>query len=470
MSLRGIVSRVTLVLLGLALVSVAGLAVTTTLMHQATTRLSEATAGLRAASGIEVNLLAHNVHAYLWLATGDPVRRELRDAAAARLDGWFALAREHAVSVEERQVIDEAEGAVRAHVANWDAIEADAVPPLEGYRRALASLAPATTVADRLLELNEAQAAEALAVSRRLNEATDLAALALALALGAVAIAGAVVIRRSIYLPLVGLRGAMARFAAGDLDARADTGGPDELAEAARDFNSLADRLERQRADRLAFIAAVAHDLKNPLSALKTAAAFLNRAGDDAARERRASLIRRQVDRMNRMLGDFLDISRIEAGRLELRPEPVDVAGVARNVTELFGAAAERHEVVVSAPPEPVVIEADPARLEQVFDNLISNAIKYSPEGGRVDVRVGRRNGSAVIEVEDHGIGIAPADRERIFEPFKRLQTRADLPGVGLGLSVTRKLVEGHGGRIAVESVPGRGSTFRVELPVAGHA
>jgi signal transduction histidine kinase len=468
-SLRGIVNAITLAMVGLALAAALGFAATTTLMHRATTRLSDATEGLRAAEEIESDLLVHNVQSYLWLSTGDPTHRQARDAAVGRLGDWLALARAHAVDRREVAIVDEVERAVRAHVANWETVEREGIPPLEGFRRTAASLEPAYRVADELVAVNLAQARQALAISERWNHGTDVAAAVAAVALAGVAFGGGFLLRRALYRPLLALRSAMHRFAAGDHPARADTRGPAELAEVARDFNRLADALQRERADRIAFVAAVAHDLKNPLAALKTAASRPAR-GDGAALDRRFALIRRQVDRMDRMLGDFLDISRIEAGQLELRPESVDVAHVARGVAELFGSAAAGHELVVSAPDQPVWIRADPVRIEQVFDNLISNAIKYSPDGGRVDVRVGRRDDAAVIEVQDRGIGIDPADREKIFEPFRRLDTRADLPGVGLGLAVTRKLIEGHGGRIDVDSAPGRGSTFRVELPAGGTA
>lgn len=470
MSLRKLVQALTLLMAGLALFSTAVLAIATTFANRATSRLADATGGLRSAEEIESDLLLHNLQAYLWLATGDPIHRQQRDLAVARLEAHLAESRRLAVDDEELAVVAEVERAVEAHLESWDQIRESGVPALDGFERAAVSLGPASTVADRLTALNIEQAERAVEDSRRLDRLTNVAAVALALALLALAGAGSVLIRRRLYVPFLSLREAMHRYAAGERQARASTRGPEEIADVARDFNEVAESLERERVDRLAFVGAVAHDLKNPLAALKVAVLRPARPGDPEAQERRTALARRQIERMERMLGDFLELSRLEAGRLELRVEEVDVAGVARDVAELFEGTSPRHRLEVSTPPEPVRARADRQRLEQILDNLVSNAIKYSPEGGPVELRVRRADGTAVVEVVDRGIGVAPADRERIFEPFRRLDAGAATPGMGLGLAVTRRLVERQGGHIAVESEPGRGSTFRVELPVAAPA
>jgi signal transduction histidine kinase len=470
LSLRGTVNVLTVLMFGLALVAAVAQGLTASSGRRAAVRLSGASMGLRAALEVESNLQEFNREAYLWLATGDANARDRRDAALKRIGVWLDVSRAHSFSDAESALIDETEHDVRTHVENYRQLETEAIPVLEGVRRATATLAPAASVADRLVALNAQQADEAYAASERSNRLADMASIFLALTMGGVALLGGLLVHRAIYRPVLALRAAMHRFAEGDPGARAETEGPRELAEVARDFNELADRLARQQRERLAFVGAVAHDLKNPLTALKAGTSLPLKAGDEAALERRLSLIRRQVDRMDRMLGDFLDVSRITAGQFELRPEPVDLTTVARHAVELFRDSADQHELELSAPSGQVVVNADPVRIEQVLQNLISNAIKYSPAGGRVDVRVKRQNGSAVLEVEDHGVGISPTDRERIFEPFRRLDTKVEIPGVGLGLSVTRKLVEGHGGHIAVDSTPGRGSTFRVELPAVGTA
>jgi signal transduction histidine kinase len=268
--------------------------------------------------------------------------------------------------------------------------------------------------------------------------------------------------------PVVGLIRAVTRFAGGEETSRSLPRGARELRQMSTTFNELADRLVRQNHDRLTFLSGVAHDLRTPLSAVRMATSFLQGGSQPASPEtlaRTLELVTRQVDRLDRMVGDLLDATRIEAGRLELRLETSDLRVLVDRAVELFRPSAGAHEIAVVAPAEPVLVQCDATRIEQVLNNLVSNAIKYSPAGGRVTVATSSQGTDAVVAVSDEGIGIAPEDRGRIFEPFRRTRTARELvPGVGLGLSVARKIVQAHGGRIDVDSEPGSGSTFWVRL------
>ncbi len=168
------------------------------------------------------------------------------------------------------------------------------------------------------------------------------------------------------------------------------------------------------------------------------------------------------------MVEDFLDAARIEAGQLTLSPEPCDVHKIAREVVDLFAGSSPRHRLELVGEPSPVV--ADPNRLAQVITNLVSNAIKYSPSGGRVRVAVApsRVRERVEISVSDDGIGIADDKRARLFEPFSRVHSSdVDVPGAGLGLSIVKRLLDAHRGGIEVASEPGRGTTFTAWLPPA---
>ena len=246
--------------------------------------------------------------------------------------------------------------------------------------------------------------------------------------------------------------------------------GARELRDMAATFNELADRLARQEADRLTFLGGIAHDLRNPLSALKMATDVVRLGKQPTSRERlerTLAIVARQIGRLDRMVGDLLDSTRIESGRLELRREPLDVRPVIGQVVELYRPVAPAHELVFVEPKEAVIADFDPTRIEQVITNLVSNAVKYSPHGGRVTVTAFAERSEAIVEVTDEGMGIPPEERDQIFEPFRRTRrSRELLPGVGLGLSVARKIVAGHGGSLEVESHVGAGSTFRVRLPL----
>jgi two-component system, OmpR family, sensor histidine kinase MtrB len=263
------------------------------------------------------------------------------------------------------------------------------------------------------------------------------------------------------------IRDAMKDFAGGQKDARAATHGPEEFRMIATQFNEMARAIARQHQNQTAFLAAIAHDLRNPIGALKLSAEILS--GPDATPEKLAGLmavIKRQVGSLDRMVADLLDSAKIESGHLELKFEELDARTMAQDAFDLFKSASPAHEFALTLPEKPVPIRCDRLRIEQVLNNLLSNAIKYSPAGGRVTLALQDRGNERLYQISDQGMGIAKEDVPYIFEPFRRVRrTKADIPGVGLGLSVARRIVHGHGGRIAVETEIARGTTFSVYLP-----
>jgi two-component system phosphate regulon sensor histidine kinase PhoR len=170
-----------------------------------------------------------------------------------------------------------------------------------------------------------------------------------------------------------------------------------------------------------------------------------------------------------RLVGDLLFVARVEVGQLSLEPGEVDLAAVVFEAVEGARPLADARGATLQLSVEPMPrLWGDGARLAQLLDNLVSNAVKFSGQAGRVEVRTERVNGHAVISVGDNGIGIAPSDVERLFERFFRSSsaTAQAIPGTGLGLTIAQAIVEGHGGRITVDSEEGVGTTFRVQLPI----
>jgi len=270
------------------------------------------------------------------------------------------------------------------------------------------------------------------------------------------------------------LAAAIERYARGERSTRVFERGPEEFRTIAQRFNDMASTLERQREDQLAFLAGVAHDLRNPLAALKMATTMISPDEPLPPEARMRDLFRRvdrQIDRQERMLYDFLDAARIESGNLELHMEACDLRDLVRATLDLYEPAAQTHQVLASVPDEPVRLTCDPLRIEQVLTNLVSNAIKYSPRGGSVRITVARRPDAVLVSVADEGLGISPDAIEHVFEPFHRAHApKESIPGIGLGLFVARRIVEAHGGRIVVESTLGVGSTFTVHLPLVASA
>lgn len=276
--------------------------------------------------------------------------------------------------------------------------------------------------------------------------------------------------RRAVARPMLALSNAMDRFGRGELGVQAPTGGAEELSRMSAQFNRMSTALADQRDARLAHLAGVAHDLRNPVAALRLSSELMDstRAPLDETARRSMAIVRRQVDRLARMIDDLLDATRIQAGHLELVFEEKDLRSALRTTAELFESTSPIHELVLAMPHEPLVVKCDELRIEQTLNNLVSNAIKYSPAGGRVRIVAQRQGATASISVTDHGIGIAPDEIPRIWDPFRRSgASRGEISGVGLGLWTAKKLVEAHGGTLEVSSVLGKGSTFTMTLPLA---
>jgi two-component system phosphate regulon sensor histidine kinase PhoR len=230
-------------------------------------------------------------------------------------------------------------------------------------------------------------------------------------------------------------------------------------------------RLERTEGMRRTFVADVSHELRTPIASIAAAAETLAEGGtDEADTKQLLDMIRRQSKRMRELIDDLMDLAQIESGAVELRKEEVSIPGLLREIAhDLAPAAAARSIRVVVDAGSDVSVEADRRRLGQILRNLIDNAIKFCRESGAVRLYAGRENGEAYVTVVDEGPGIPRAEQEKIFQRFyqvdrSRSKTR---PGTGLGLAIVKHLVQLHGGRVEVESEAGRGSTFRVRLPLA---
>lgn len=228
-------------------------------------------------------------------------------------------------------------------------------------------------------------------------------------------------------------------------------------------------RLERVRRD---FVANVSHELRTPVSIIRAnAETLIDGALEDPERARTfLDALVRNAERLSNLISDLLDIARIESGRLQIELKPVDVGALITRAAETVGpGAAERHQQLELRPAGAPSALADPAALEQVLLNLMDNAIKYSPDGGRIRVSARADDGRVHIEVMDEGPGIEPQHRARIFERFYRVdrgRSRA-MGGTGLGLSIVKNLVESMGGEVGVEMAEPQGSVFWVRLPAA---
>ena len=272
------------------------------------------------------------------------------------------------------------------------------------------------------------------------------------IALGAGLVGGMVLLGAVIFVQLARLRASRRLHAA---------------TEHARERAETAERLK----SRLLMMAS--HDLKVPLSALNATASLIRDAAADVPTVRRlAAIMQADTARMRSLVRDFLDAAAIEEGNLQLHTAEIDLVGLASSAVDTLRAvaSAKKQTLICEPPAQPLpAIEADASRLRQVFDNLIGNAIKFTPEEGRIEVSFGEASGWAYAEVRDNGPGLGPQDFAKIFAPRERLTPEKSglTDSSGLGLVIVRELLMLQGGRLEVQSRPGSGAVFRVLLPVA---
>ncbi len=237
-----------------------------------------------------------------------------------------------------------------------------------------------------------------------------------------------------------------------------------------RDNASRAEELARLRDE---FVAVVSHELRTPLTSIVGYLELLSDDGmDNLTADQKAYLevVYRSTHRLSDLVGDLLLVAEAERAPLALELGAVDIATLAAQSVEAARPAAGARGIDLRLETgTETALQGDPTRLAQMLDNLVSNALKFTPEGGRVTVRAGNRNGHAVFEVSDTGTGIGVTDQARLFEPFYRARTATEraVPGTGLGLTITKAIVDAHRGTIEVDSTPSVGTTFRVRIPDA---
>jgi len=289
-------------------------------------------------------------------------------------------------------------------------------------------------------------------------------AVALVLAAGvAVIVAGARGLR-GFAAPLADLIDAAGRVEGGDLTARVRVRGPREVRSLARAFNAMSARLEGSEEQRRRLLADVSHELRTPLSVVQgNLEALLD--GVYPADQPHLRAILDETNVVSRLVEDLRTLSLAEAGALALHREPTDLAALARETTGAFAPQAEQAGVSLetAAPADLAVVDVDPVRVREVLTNLVANALRYTPRGGRVKVEAAADGeGGVALSVTDTGAGIPPEALGRIFDRFyKSPESR----GAGLGLAIAKQLVEAHGGAISASSDAGRGTHVRFTLP-----
>jgi two-component system OmpR family sensor kinase len=280
-----------------------------------------------------------------------------------------------------------------------------------------------------------------------------------------IAILAGYLVARALSLRVKRLERAARRVSAGDFTDPIRVDSDDELGQLAAAMDDMQAQLARLDRARKQFIASASHELRTPIFSLGGFLELL--ADEDLDEETRRQFLEQlqgQVERMRNLATELLDLSRLEAGALELRPEPTDIGQLAREVAAEFTPAAARHgaDVHLELAQEPIELECDPERVAQVLRILLDNALVHTPEGTGVRVSAARENGHVRLEVSDRGLGIKRQNMPHIFEPF--FTSNDEAQGAGLGLAIARELADRMHGELTVRSIPGR-TTFALELP-----
>jgi len=415
---------------------------------------------LDAARKLELAIFAHRREDLLWKATHLDDHQRRADAALREAERTASSLDTHGTTSGEQTSLAE----IRQGLTMLQEL----------------SKSPSSTEADtqsvyRLLEAvgrfeaeNESQMEESMRVSDRLYASMSHWAVGLLVGTAGLLAAGAWVIGRRVLHPTVTLTRAARAFGDGDFTARAPVLHADELGVLAETFNNMADDIANREKDRLRFVAMVVHDLKNPVFAIEMAIRLLRASpADEQKRDAYLDAVTDETRRLRTIVRDLSDDIQVVSGSFVVRKVAVDLCALVRQLVQAQTAAVTDHHIVLNLHGACTVL-GDAGRLERVVTNLVSNALKYSPSGTSITVRVERKEPFAVLSVCDQGAGISKEDFKVIFQPFGRGRSAGTLAeGSGLGLYVVKQIVEAHDGRIEVESELGLGATFRVKLPLA---
>jgi two-component system, OmpR family, sensor kinase len=282
-------------------------------------------------------------------------------------------------------------------------------------------------------------------------------------------------ITRSVARPLQKVAQVAAAVSKGKLNQRAPVEGPSEVRTVAESINTMMEEVAATQAAQRDFLANVTHDLRTPLTSIQGfSQAISEGVASPAAAQRAGQIIYDEAGRLHRMVEELLDLAKIEAGRMKMRHSDVQLHSILNAVVErLSGKASEKDLTIESDVPTLPPILGDGDRLVQVYTNLIDNAIKHTPEGGSITVWAREQKGGILVQISDTGEGIPEMDLPRVFDRFyqvdKSRQSR-NRDGAGLGLTITKEIVEAHGGRIGVTSTEGVGTTFSTWYPTSRSA
>ncbi len=436
----------------------------TDLLETEADELAQASKSIQVAQSLKTRLLTHNRNSFLFQLHKDPVRYVNRDKQHNEINELLQTAEQLTSRDRDRATLQSVKAKIEEYLQKRAAHANEPISPLEKYNLISKDVDNAIAEIERLIEINRDQMNELTAQVHKQNQRADRLSIIL-LSVGTSLI---LITLYGIYVlltrPLGEISQTISSYKAGNSQERVQASGLHEVKVIAESYNVMADWLEEKRKEQMRFIASIAHDLKNPLNSISMASEVLVSQCQQESKEL-SQVIYDQVQSLDRLVGDLLDTTRIEAGHLRLNLSQCDLKSIITNSIGLYQTSSRVHRFIINLPESPITCACDANRLTQVFNNLISNAIKYSPNGGDIKIEALIESDLIHISIIDSGIGIDKSDLENIFKPFHRTKaTRDSIPGIGLGLSASRKIIEAHKGQLKVTSSLGKGSTFQITL------
>ncbi len=438
---------------------------TSNLLEQEAHELAQAGDSVRIAKEIKSRLLLHNRNTFLQaLQDGVPqlITTELRHNELTDL-----LKSSGALNDDKHELsaIAEVEAKIAEYLKTKDKLQTTTLSALKRYELISKKVDEAIIPIDNLIDINRSQMLDLVSTTDKVNADANQMGIIILTAGSLILVLLIFGVVTSAGKPLEEISKVIIDFRTGNGSTRATISGFKEIRDIAENFNFMTERLEQTRVDQLQFIAAIAHDLRNPLNSISMATEVIMEVENEDIKEI-SNIIFRQTKNLDRLVGDLLDTTRIEAGHLQLESSTQEIGRLVEDAVELYRNGDSLHQFKINSPHVPILCSCDPARISQVMNNLLSNAIKYSPRGGTITLEIRSVDGKIFITVADQGIGIAAADLENIFKPFQRTKaTKGTIPGIGLGLSTSRRIIEAHQGEMVVTSEIEQGSTFKIMLP-----
>jgi two-component system, OmpR family, sensor histidine kinase MtrB len=469
--IRTFFNIITILLGSIILISSVFFVIMSQRLYRRTTNMQETVESVDAANQITISLLIYHRYSFLSQIRANEQKelREKRETERTRLFSLLDKSKQYIESRSEKTLIDSLSTSITDYFAMGDQMETRKNPPREIFDQTSPLLDKVILLTDDLRNLKHDRA-EALQ-KRSYMEDKTLRRIAIAIVIFVFALAVTLLffIKGYIYTPIIKLCYAIRAFNASVFTKTTSIKGPKEIREIHYAFNDMGDMLLKQHDSQYRFLAAIAHDLRNPLNAIALSSDLLSKkdVNIDPEFKNMIGIINRQAKHLNRMVGDLLDMTRIQAGKLELKLNKIDIRDIIKDAVELYKSISPVHHLKLVVPSQAIYCMVDSVRIGQAINNFLSNAIKYSPSGGEVSVEIRQQGNEAVVAITDQGIGIKEDEHKQIFEPFMRTkETRDTIPGVGIGLSIAKHIIDAHKGRIEIRSKTGKGTTFIIYLPL----